>query len=823
MIISKKDYVSIKKYTLLIISYLFIAGILSACAPNIIGLQEKGRESFSNKEYEKAIKYYEEALALNPKNSSVHFNLGLCYKKLKLYRKSAHHFTKAVEYEIKDEKKIKYERFLEAVYKIIYTSEVEVIDTISVYEELLDQFPNMIVDYALPGRLDEMKYFKKIATERLQELIFNEVKLTNVPRAFELYIEYYPDSKYVEEAKILLDTLRYEITVDKNDIEAFKEFKEKFHDSAFVSRINEKLDDLIYEQYKFKETLEGYEEFAIKYPRNKNREKAIDKIYTIIKYKNEVELYERFVSNFPDAEMRDDIMEKVEELRFEGAKERNTVEAYEDFIDRFPRSVYTKTAELKLIQLHYENAKEINTIEAYDEFINKFKRSKYAVVAEDKKMALIYEDVKKRNKKEDYEEFIKNYPKSKHKKAAENKIIELEYNKALEKDEMKLYGEFLEKYEGSIYADEIKSKLEKTKYAAIDELGTIRQIEKFIANNPDSDLIGVAKKKLERVRFVKAKKSANAVEVLKFIKMYPRSNYLGRAYTLLDEVRYKAAIKYNQAPDLISFLDKYPDSIYVQDVKARIRKLKIEEIRSFKTIQELEKYIEKNEGSEYLIYAYELIDKYRYEKVKKIDSLKDYELFINEYPNNRYVPDVKQRIRELQEGIKEKKMLADVKKKKSVKAMLKYSNNTELVVYDISFFYEYYSQPSYLLLPSIEKSSIGFEIEKNKVKTAYANQIYDINSIKFNYKDKGRILGLFGGKEYALSKIDISYASDDARNLNKEWNNIYLSLLKGDRPDTFYTEVYMRAKSTNTDEDISAQLFEYNPLEPYLVKVIFKR
>ncbi len=327
-----------RSYLKSIVNIIILVVLLSACsfAPDVVKFQQKGNDLFGKKRYKEAIVYYEKALELNPNSAALNFNIGLAYRKFNLYKKAIPYFIKAIELEDAEKKQIKYEGLLEEAYKFIYTKEVEVVDSISAYEKFLSTFPSLMVKYALPGRLEELKYFQETAEERLQELIFNEVKLTNVPRAYELYMQYYPNSKYVKEARLLLDTLRFELTEQENTFEAYKEFVTKYPDSAFVDEAQSNLDDLIYEDYKFKESFKAYEEFASLYPDNIHREEAFDKLYAMLKDKDDVELYERFVSKFPDAMQAKEIRAEIDKLRYEEVKKKATFEAYEDFVYSYP-------------------------------------------------------------------------------------------------------------------------------------------------------------------------------------------------------------------------------------------------------------------------------------------------------------------------------------------------------------------------------------------------------------------------------------------------------------------------------------------------------
>ncbi|MFC1855331.1 tetratricopeptide repeat protein [Thermodesulfobacteriota bacterium] len=304
-------------HTVRLLSIILFLICISACGGGTAfdSLQKKGTSLFGKKQYQEALVYYEQALLLKPKSASIHINIGLCYRKFNLYKKAGKYFATAIEYETRLDKLDKYDKLLEEAYKVHFTDDVEPVDNISVYEEFLEDFPIDLEKYPERGRLEEMKFFKKAAVARLEELIFIEVRQTNVPRAYQLYMEDYPNSKYIKEALLLLDTLLFEITLEMNAIEAFQDFIDKYPESNFADRAQVKVDGLVYEDYKFKASKEGYEEFATKYPENIHREDALNRLYKLIKPKKDIKLLEEFLRNFPDSTAAKDVKKEIEKLR----------------------------------------------------------------------------------------------------------------------------------------------------------------------------------------------------------------------------------------------------------------------------------------------------------------------------------------------------------------------------------------------------------------------------------------------------------------------------------------------------------------------------
>src|SRR5580704_10373902 len=57
----------------------------------------KGHIQFELEQYDDAIKTYERLLAIAPRHSTAHFNLGICYEKIGRWAEATDSFTKALE------------------------------------------------------------------------------------------------------------------------------------------------------------------------------------------------------------------------------------------------------------------------------------------------------------------------------------------------------------------------------------------------------------------------------------------------------------------------------------------------------------------------------------------------------------------------------------------------------------------------------------------------------------------------------------------------------------------------------------------------------
>ncbi len=830
MTVNAKSYANSRVYFIVVL--LFIVVLMSACKPDLLPRQ-LGNQSFKSGDYSGAIDYYKQSLELHPSNAGLNFNIALCYRKLKDYWLATEYIITAIELEEKDEKKIKYENLMTGIYKVLH-EDAEVKDTIDIFQDFLDRFPHMLVKYALPGRLGEMRYFKESAEKRLQDLIFTEVKLTDIVKAYEAYLRFYPDSPYREEAQRLLDQKRFENAKEEGTIEALRQFKKDFPDNPHVSLVDTLIDDLVYDQYKYKEEIENFTTFLTKYPDNKHYKKAMSKLYEMIDFKREVALYEKFIDEFPKAEQVKRAMTQVEKLHYEATKKANTLKAYREFIDEFPTSKYLKAAKNKLEQLNYERAKKENSVESYQTFKDEFPESRYSVAVEKKILDLIYDKVKKKNTIMGYMDFINENPMTKYEDDAKGKIMTLEYRSALDTDTKRAFLQFITKYKDTEHENtsqyrEIEGRLDELSTAELDELETVTELEEFILRyaGKKPGLVRLAKKKIDRIEFRPMRHEKDITKLIRWLKKHPDSPFVNEVKSLVDDKRFKAATEHKQKHTIIQFIEDNPNSRHREDAEALLADMIVAEINALKTINAVEVWIDDNQDakfeSKFMSNAYNLLYKYEYDKVKNKKKIRYFELFIKDNPDSPYLPDAKRKVREFKEKREHARKLMKKKKEKSLKAILKYSDNSQMILYNISFSYEFNRQPPYTLISAIDKSALGFEVEENRVRQTYINSLKEIDAINFTYKKAGRLTNIFGSKKLVLKRIRIAYRTEMARDLNDKWNKKYLDVLEDDDPKTYYTEITLRGKNEKDDVDIKVPLFEINPAEPYIKQVIFKR
>ncbi len=62
----------------------------------------RGNNHYAKKEYDKAIELYKKAIAINPKDTSFYYNLGLAYYEKKEYDKAIESYNKAIAINPKD-------------------------------------------------------------------------------------------------------------------------------------------------------------------------------------------------------------------------------------------------------------------------------------------------------------------------------------------------------------------------------------------------------------------------------------------------------------------------------------------------------------------------------------------------------------------------------------------------------------------------------------------------------------------------------------------------------------------------------------------------
>jgi len=236
---------------------------------------------------------------------------------------------------------------------------------------------------------------------------YDIAKQSNTANSYEEFIKKHPESKFVKNAIIRIDTLQYIASLSEGTINSYEKFINKNPNSKFLEIVKDKLDTLRYKSIELEDNLESYERFLISYPNSKFVYKIrynLDSLrYLKVKSKNKIETYEEYITQFPNSRFKSVVQEHIQELYFNNlVKSSNSVNSIEMFLEKYPNNKFIAEANEKIKQIigiiskqkirSINDPDELNTGNA-DKPISSLKGKKYAdMQAEewDSKPSLIY-------------------------------------------------------------------------------------------------------------------------------------------------------------------------------------------------------------------------------------------------------------------------------------------------------------------------------------------------------------------------------------------------------------------------------------------------
>lgn len=108
----------------------------------------------------------------------------------------------------------------------------------------------------------------KLELKKIDKKRFAKAGEIETVEAYEEFIEKYPQSEYITDARDRIEEIAYRNAENEGTIKAFELFLKECPDSSFTNAAKRKIDVIQYEPYKSKDTTEAYKEFIDKFPEN---------------------------------------------------------------------------------------------------------------------------------------------------------------------------------------------------------------------------------------------------------------------------------------------------------------------------------------------------------------------------------------------------------------------------------------------------------------------------------------------------------------------------------------------------------------------------
>jgi len=98
---------------------------------------------------------------------------------------------------------------------------------------------------------------------------FEKAKQANTIESLKEYATNYPDGKYIDNAKELIDSMIWQAVLNKDSLKNYEKFIEEHPKSKFIESAKSKFDKLLWEDVLSTNTISDYETFIEEYPDNK--------------------------------------------------------------------------------------------------------------------------------------------------------------------------------------------------------------------------------------------------------------------------------------------------------------------------------------------------------------------------------------------------------------------------------------------------------------------------------------------------------------------------------------------------------------------------
>lgn len=225
-------------------------------------------------------------------------------------------------------------------------------NSIKLYKEFLDQYPNSKYLADIQGRYDECAY----------RLALKE----GTKKAYQEFLNEHPNSEYIDSVKLFLEEIAYKNAISSNDISYCCDFIKDYPNSEHIPSVLNRLDYLEEQFYR-------------------------DNINIPVERVNR-NLLSQYNHWFPNGKYNRQVLAKLDERNdyddFLSAKGADTKDGWEYYLQCHPNGMYASRARAK-IKEHIEredyndylSAKRTDTRSAWQDYINKRPKGKYVSTA----------------------------------------------------------------------------------------------------------------------------------------------------------------------------------------------------------------------------------------------------------------------------------------------------------------------------------------------------------------------------------------------------------------------------------------------------------
>lgn len=251
-----------------------------------------------------------------------------------------------------------FQKSIETVEKLTEKDRIEICEDLGLCDSVQEKLKNA---------LDQWVYKVYIATHHSPTI--------------EKFIKQYPNNYWTYQAKLQIDSLDFETTDQKGDIQSYQTYMDTHGSSAYNSIAQTKIEAIAFDVVVKKNKIEDYETFLSRYPSSiqyKDVELRMIRLHWIKDSSTlNKEVIRKFMTEFPQSIYVNEAKNLILEIDWSEADLKNTTAAFENFLQNYPNSKYTNKAQSKLENIVWSDALKANTADQFQLFMKKFPNSVY--------------------------------------------------------------------------------------------------------------------------------------------------------------------------------------------------------------------------------------------------------------------------------------------------------------------------------------------------------------------------------------------------------------------------------------------------------------
>jgi len=337
-----------------------------------LSLLEMANILFNQKEYEKAISYYEEFVKRTPENPRVSqalYQQGIALYRLEYFIKAIKKWEKLAKEHEQDELAPravlqagktyfglgKYDQALSAYHFGLGKYD----QALSTYQWLLEEYPgsNMVKEVVL----------------QIGQCYYNQGQIQNAITQYEKFIRDYPED---EKVGAVLEQLQMSYYRQGKSVEELEKLIEQFPKSRFAADTYWKLGAEAFNSKNYPLAQRYFQKIVLDFPESTSAAQAFyyqaECYYLQGKYAEAVNAYENFLLNFPEDRLLSQAMFSEAVCYFNMGEFEKSILAFRDFSLLYPEDPLAKDGALN-IALCYKKAQKLReSIEAYENFVTTY-------------------------------------------------------------------------------------------------------------------------------------------------------------------------------------------------------------------------------------------------------------------------------------------------------------------------------------------------------------------------------------------------------------------------------------------------------------------